>query len=73
MTDDEGDELDADDFPGSPLDAPVTDDDLPYVVLFAGVAPEDVDAHADQLRQVLGEPEPAAPAKARSVGKRRAP
>lgn len=33
---------------------PTSDDDLAYLVLFAGVAPEDVEAHAAALREVLG-------------------
>jgi hypothetical protein len=46
--------LDVDDFPGSPADAPVSDEDLDALVLFAGVAPADVERHAAELRQVLG-------------------
>jgi hypothetical protein len=35
-------------------DEVTSDDDLPYVVLFAGVAPDDVEAHAAALREALG-------------------
>lgn len=58
--------LDADDFDGSPADDPVSDDDLPYVALFAGVPEDEVAAHAAAMRHVLGveggsEPPPAEP------------
>lgn len=33
---------------------PTPDQHVPYVALFAGVAPDDVDEHARQLREVLG-------------------
>lgn len=33
---------------------PTTDDNVPYVALFAGVPPDDVVDHARQLREVLG-------------------
>lgn len=74
MPTDEPAERDADDFAGSADDDPTSDDDLPYVALFAGVPAEDVEDHAAQLRSVLGPtdaavPEPAAPAKP----KRKAP
>lgn len=61
-TADEPLELDADDFPGSPADDPVSDDDLPFAVLFAGVPADEIEAHAAQLREVLEQPEPAKPA-----------
>lgn len=60
-------EMDADDFPGGPEDDPVTDADLPYVALFAGVPEDEVEAHAAALREVLAPPaEPTTKAKAKA-------
>lgn len=56
--DEDRDDLDADDFPGSHADDPVSDDDLPYVVLFAGVAPEDAERVAAEYEQAFAELRP---------------
>jgi len=34
---------------------PISDDDEPYVALFAGVPEAEVEAHAEELRRALGE------------------
>lgn len=50
--------IDDDELDGCELDFaadPTTDDDAPYLALFAGVDPSDVEAHAAELRQLLPE------------------